>query len=147
MLVRRANAGDAPGIQGLYESLVPGDTNIQVDPQRIERLAEDAHNHLLVVEAGGVVCGTALLTVCLDAMYGSQPYAVVENLIVLTPCRRRGAGRALMREVERIARAARCTKVMLLSSASRTEAHDFFTHVGFDGGRKRGFVKYLNRAP
>jgi N-acetylglutamate synthase-like GNAT family acetyltransferase len=147
MVVRRASAGDSASIQRLYEALVPADANIQVDPHWLERLARDEHNHLLVVEADGVVCGTAFLTVCLDAMYGSQPYAVVENLIVLEASRRRGMGRALMREVERVARAARCTKVMLLSSASRTEAHAFFERVGFDGQRKRGFVKYLNRAP
>lgn len=34
---------------------------------------------------------------------------------------------------------------MLLSSSHRQEAHAFFAHVGFDGSRKRGFVKYLNR--
>jgi hypothetical protein len=34
---------------------------------------------------------------------------------------------------------------MLLSSAFRSEAHKFFTHLGFDGEKKRGFVKYLNR--
>jgi N-acetylglutamate synthase-like GNAT family acetyltransferase len=147
MLVRRANAGDAAAIQRLYELLVPGDANIQVDPRRLEHLEGDMHNHLLVVEADGSVCGTAFLTLCLDAMYGSQPYAVVENLIVLPPFRGRGLGRALMHEVERVARAAKCTKVMLLSTASRSEAHAFFASVGFDGGRKRGFVKYLNRAP
>ena len=52
----------------------------------------------------------------------------------------------LLAAVERAARAARCTKLMLLSSAARSKAHGFFEHLGFDGQRKRGFVKYLNRA-
>jgi GNAT superfamily N-acetyltransferase len=100
---------------------------------------------LLVVEAEGVVCGSAFMTLCLDAMYGFQPYAVIENVIVLESARGRGAGRALLNDLERIARAAHCTKLMLLSSTHRTEAHTFFAHIGFDGERKRGFVKYLNR--
>jgi hypothetical protein len=52
-----------------------------------------------------------------------------------------------MTELEHIARAARCTKLMLLSSQARADAHRFFQRLGFDGERKRGFVKYLNRNP
>jgi GNAT superfamily N-acetyltransferase len=70
---------------------------------------------------------------------------VVENLIVLPGARGQGLGAALMAGVEQVARAARCTKLMLLSTRSRTEAHEFFLRLGFDGERKRGFVKYLNR--
>jgi N-acetylglutamate synthase-like GNAT family acetyltransferase len=145
MQVRRAQARDAPAIQGLYQVLVPGDGNIAVDPTRVAELECDSTNQLFVVEVIGQVCGSAFLTLCLDPMYGFQPYGVVENLIVLPAARGRGAGRALLDAVERAARAARCTKLMLLSSRSRTEAHAFFARLGFDGERKRGFVKYLNR--
>lgn len=145
MRVRRAEPGDAPAIQALYEALVPGDENITVEPAQLSRLQRDPDNQLLVVVTASAVCGTAFLTICRDPMYGDQPYGVVENVIVLAPARRLGAGRALMAEVERVARAARCTKVMLLSSATRTDAHVFFARLGYDGARKRGFVKYLNR--
>jgi N-acetylglutamate synthase-like GNAT family acetyltransferase len=145
MTVRRARAGDAAAIQALYAVLVPGDRNIAVEPARLAQLENDAHNHLQVAEVDGVVCGSVFLTLCLDSMYGFQPYGVVENVVVLESARGRGAGRALLNDVERIARAARCTKLMLLSSAVRAEAHAFFSRLGFDGERKRGFVKYLNR--
>jgi hypothetical protein len=52
-----------------------------------------------------------------------------------------------MRAVEDQARTNGCTKLMLLSSATRIEAHSFFSQIGFDGEKKRGFVKYLNRPP
>jgi hypothetical protein len=117
MQVRSATGNDAEAIQGLYRELVPGDGNIKVDAGRVEALRSDPHNRLLVLEADGQVCGTAFLTVCLDSMYGFQPFGTVENLIV----------------------------AMLLSSATRAEAHVFFSRVGFDGEKKRGFVKYLNR--
>jgi GNAT superfamily N-acetyltransferase len=106
----------------------------------------DPNNHLLLVDHAEAPCGTAFLSFCLDPMYGSQPYAVVENVVVLPAVRGKGAGRALMHEAERLARAASCTKLMLLSSAARREAHSFFSQLGFDGEKKRGFVKYLNRA-
>jgi len=145
MEVRRARAGDAPSIEALYRLLVPDDGNIAVAPQRLADLENDPENHLLVVEAAGQVCGSAFLTICLDSMYGFQPYGIVENIIVLPSARGQGAGRALMDAVEQAARAARCTKLMLLSSRSRTDAHAFFSRLGFDGERKRGFVRYLNR--
>jgi len=145
MEVRRARAGDAPIIEALYRLLVPGDGNIAVAPQRLTDLESDSENHLLVVEAAGQLCGSAFLTICLDPMYGFQPYGVVENIIVLPSARGQGAGRALMDAVEQAARGARCTKLMLLSSRSRTDAHAFFSRMGFDGERKRGFVRYLNR--
>lgn len=146
MLVRRACARDAVAVEALYRALVPGDENIQVDPSRLSALEADATNLLFVVEHEAGVCGSVFLTICLDPMYGFQPYGVVENVVVRADARGRGAGRALMGAVEGAARAARCTKLMLLSSATRSEAHVFFQRLGFDGQRKRGFVKYLNRA-
>jgi N-acetylglutamate synthase-like GNAT family acetyltransferase len=145
MRVRRAHRQDAVAIESLYKLLVPGDRNISVAPDRIAALESDPANHLLVAEVDSRVSGSAFLTICLDPMYGFQPYGVVENVIVSPAARGCGVGAALMSEIERTARDARCTKLMLLSSISRAEAHQFFSRVGFDGERKRGFVKYLNR--
>lgn len=145
MQVRRAQPPDASAIEALYRLLVPGDNNISVAPDRIATLEEDLTNHLLVADIDGVVSGSAFLTICLDPMYGFQPYGIVENVVVLSGLRRQKIGAALMGGLEQIARAARCTKLMLLSSRSRTDAHAFFLRLGFDGERKRAFVKYLNR--
>jgi N-acetylglutamate synthase-like GNAT family acetyltransferase len=145
MQVRRAQARDGAAIQTLYTALVPGDENIAVDPDRVAALEADPLHQLYVVEVAGSISGTAFLTICLDVMYGAQPYAVLENVIVASSVQRQGAGRALMAAVEQAARAARRTKLMLLSSSARSGAHAFFTRLGFDGARKRGFVKYLNR--
>jgi N-acetylglutamate synthase-like GNAT family acetyltransferase len=146
MHVRRAEPRDALAVEQLYRELVPGDRNISVAPERLALLERDAANHLLVLEREGAVCGTAFLTICLDSMYGFAPYGVLENVVVSPALRGCGAGRALLAEAERIGREQRCTKLMLLSSAARSDAHAFFAHLGYDGERKRGFVKYLNRA-
>lgn len=144
--VRPARPADAAAIEALYRDLVPGDANIRVAADHVAALETDPHNHLLCADHEGHVCGTAFLTLCLDPMYGGdQPYGVVENIVVLASRRGRGVGRALLSELEAIARAAHCTKLMLLSSATRTQAHAFFRRAGFDGERKRGFVRYLNR--
>jgi GNAT superfamily N-acetyltransferase len=145
VLVRQARPSDALAVQALYRILVPGDQNIAVRPERIAELEEDDSNHLLVAEVAGEVRGTAFLSICRDPMYGFHPYGVVENIIVDPAFRGRGVGRALMIAVEDQARAARCTKLMLLSSVSRVGAHRFFATIGFDAEKKRGFIKYLAR--
>jgi GNAT superfamily N-acetyltransferase len=146
MHVRRAQRQDAAAIESLYRLLVPGDRNISVAPDRIAALESDPANHLFVADVDSTVSGSAFLTICLDPMYGFQPFGVVENVIVSPAARGAGVGAVLMDAIERAARDARCTKLMLLSSQSRSDAHQFFLRIGFDGERKRGFVKYLNRA-
>ena len=145
MHVRQARAADAAAVEALYRELLPHDRNIRVDPARLEQLAADGHNHLLLAEDAGQVCGAVFYTLCSDPMYGSLPFAVVEHVIVAAAARRRGAGRALMTAVEEQARAARCTRLSLLSAVHRVEAHAFFERMGYEGDRKRGFVNYINR--
>jgi N-acetylglutamate synthase-like GNAT family acetyltransferase len=145
VLTRRAEPKDAPAIEALYRELIPGNPDIRVDPARIAEVAAAANDRLLVVEADDEVSATAFLTICLDPMFGFQSYGVVENFVVSAARRGQGLGRALMDAIEAEARHAESTKLMLLSSVSRTGAHQFFTRLGFDGEKKRGFVKYLNR--
>jgi N-acetylglutamate synthase-like GNAT family acetyltransferase len=78
----------------------------------------------------------------MDVMFASRPFAVLENIVVASHCRGSGVGAALMREAELFCLAAQCSKMMLLSSSHRTEAHRFFEKSGFLGSAKKGFVKY-----
>jgi N-acetylglutamate synthase-like GNAT family acetyltransferase len=139
--VRRAEGADAPAIQSLYRELV-SNSGVSVSRQRVAEVAQDPCTALFVAEAEGVVVGTVLVSLCSDVMFESQPFAVVENVVVASGCRGSGVGAALMREVERYCLAAECSKIMLLSSAERAEAHRFFEKVGFVGAVKKGFVKY-----
>lgn len=140
-VIRTAMAGDAPAIEGLYRELV-ADPLIRVEPEQVETLARSATSFLLVAESGGIVRATALLTLCPDAMYRRQPFGVVENVVVSRESRGRGIGRALFAHVEHLAVTHECTKLMLLSSAARPEAHAFFRSCGFTSDAKLGFVKY-----
>jgi GNAT superfamily N-acetyltransferase len=115
---------------------------VTVTPQRVAEVAQDPRTALFVAEIEDVTVGTALVSLCSDVMFQSQPFAVVENIVVAVGCRGSGVGAALMRNVEHYCLAAQCSKIMLLSSAERAEAHRFFERVGFVGSIKKGFVKY-----
>lgn len=113
-----------------------------MDPERLSDIAADANNLLLVAECSGEVVGTALLTLCLDPMFGRQPFAVVENVVVEPAHRTRGCGRALFEAIEQVALDADCSKIMLMSGEARAGAHRFFVAMGYLTGEKCGFVKY-----
>ncbi len=141
VIVRRAVSADAAAIQALYHELV-GNTGVSVLPERVADMARDQRTALLVAEEEGAVVGTALVSLCMDAMFGTQPFAVVENVVVSHSRRGSGIGAALMEEVERFCLAAQCSKIMLLSSAHRHDAHRFLEREGYCGSAKKGFVKY-----
>ena len=140
--VRSGRPEDAIAIQVLYQELLPGDAGIHVLPERVTQIAEDPNTLLLVVEAEGIIIGSALVTFCLDAMYRAQPFGMVENVIVTAAARLMGVGRMLMEAINTVAAERDYSKLMLLSNAQRLAAHDFFTKCGFDGTSKKGFVKY-----
>jgi N-acetylglutamate synthase-like GNAT family acetyltransferase len=137
-------AGDAAAIERLYGELV-SDAHVRVLPAQVTALATSETSFLLVAECEGLVCGTALLTVCPDAMYGTQPFGVVENVTVTTTKRGHGIGTQLLAQVEHLALTHHCTKLMLLSSTTREAAHAFFRKCGFRSDTKHAFVKYRSQ--
>ena len=140
-VVRNAVAGDARHIEELYRQLV-NNPAVNVVPERISAISDDPNTRLFVCEYQGEVQGSALVSICADVMFGTQPFAVVENLVVDTDMQNQGLGAALLRHIEAFCRATDCSKIMLLSSIQRERAHRFFERSGFVGSSKRGFVKY-----
>ena len=141
VVIREAKETDAAVIAALYRSLVQ-DAHINVRPERLQAIAADPNNYLFIGEVDGVVCGTLLLTICLDAMYGSQPFGVIENVVVSETRRSTGIGSRLMEHAEAVCHKHDCSKMMLLSAATRAQAHRFFERHGFSSASKRAFVKY-----
>lgn len=141
MNIREAVADDAVVLTGLYR-LLKADSKITVDPQRLDELRDDPQSFLLVCQVDGEVRGTVHVSFCPDAMYGRQPFAVVENVVVAEGFRSHGLGTALMNYVDELCFSRGCSKIMLLSNAMRTDAHRFFSRAGYSSSKKVGFVKY-----
>lgn len=141
LAIRRALPLDAPCIASLYAELVRNPA-VAVLPERIAQISRDENTALFVCEHQGAVCGTALVSLCADVMFQSQPFAVVENIVVSSSARSQGVGTLLLRQIEAFCLANDCSKIMLLSSIDREHAHRFFERAGFVGSSKRGFIKY-----
>ena len=143
--IREAGARDAVAILRLYRQLVrpvAPDVEVDVHADRLEQIRSDPHNFLWVLESEDRVIGTAFVTLCLDPMHNQQPYAVLENFVIDERYRTKGYGALLMRYAVDFCYRADCSKIMLQSHSSRSQAHAFFEAQGFSAANKKAFVKY-----
>jgi GNAT superfamily N-acetyltransferase len=149
-VVRPAQEADLPRILQLFVQLSAGSTHPQATRwQAGERhktvfseLLTNPHYHLLVLEADGVVQGTATVYVLPDLDRGGSAWAVVEHVVVEEALRGRGLGAKLMGEAIRVARDAGCYKISLSSGNQRLDTHRFYEGIGFRQGSK-GFSIYF----
>jgi len=139
--IRRAQAADAEAIASLYRELNTLSTPI-VLPERIAVIANSEHSHLLVCEDSGEIIATALVCLCQDVMFDSQPFALVENVVVSADYKREGIGKSMMDYIEAFCLEQDCSKIMLQTSSGNRNARDFYTAMGYDPDAKIGFIKY-----
>jgi GNAT superfamily N-acetyltransferase len=67
-----------------------------------------------------------------DTFFHGGRTMVIEDLVVDERLRRRGIGRQLVRHAERIAREHGCRAIEVSSSLHRTDAHGFWTSLGYE---------------
>ena len=97
--VRDAKPEDALRLSELYNQLV-NNPAVNVEPEQIQALYDDARSKLFVCGYQGNVVGSALVALCSDVMFRKQPFAVVENVIVDVATRGLGIGTALFQAIE-----------------------------------------------
>lgn len=146
MEVRFAKYNDFGGIMDLYEFLNSGDTLAPLDQLKNiwdEIMNDPQRYRYAVVEEQGRLLATSCITVIPNLTRKGRPYAVIENVITHPDFRRKGFGKAMIQLLLGFAKEKNCYKVMLLSAHNRTEAHDFYLSLGFNGDIKKGFTYYI----
>jgi GNAT superfamily N-acetyltransferase len=138
---RIARGEDLPGILALYRELDPTDPAIDAGRAAsvwAEVCASDRFAYFVALD-GNTVASTANVSIIPNFTRGGRPFAIVENVVTDSRCRRRGIGRRVMEAAIDFARKRGCYKVVLLSGAARAEAHRFYESLGFSGSAKKGF--------
>jgi ribosomal protein S18 acetylase RimI-like enzyme len=109
------------------------------DPRKdIRRKLAVRPDLFLVAELDGAVVGTV--------MAGYDGHRGWINYLGIDPaCERRGIGRALMDEAERLLRASGCPKINLQVRTTNTAAIEFYRQIGFDMDDVVSFGKRLER--
>jgi ribosomal protein S18 acetylase RimI-like enzyme len=123
MHIRPFDAADEAAVVALWQRC--GLTRPWNDPHKdIRRKLAVRPDLLLVAESDGAVIGTVM--VGYDGHRGWINYLGVDPT-----CRRRGIGRALMDEAERLLRVEACPKINLQVRTSNTEAIEFYRRIGY----------------
>jgi GNAT superfamily N-acetyltransferase len=88
-------------------------------------------NSALVVQAEDSLLGAVTLHRMI-VLHRAKPVGRITSLVVDPSARGRGLGRALVLAAEEALARAGCGLVEVTSHARRTEAHDFWRHVGYE---------------
>ena len=142
---RPAIAEDLPGILALLRELNPEDPELapSISGEIWTEILGNPRIRYLVAVDSARIAGTCHVLVVPNLTRSGRPYALVENVVVDGAHRRQGIGRTLMDLAVDFAKSLRCYKVMVQSSAKRSEAHAFYQDIGFDCEAKRSFVLQL----
>lgn len=143
MQVEYARPEDAAALVPLMDQLVDTPAEVSLVEQTLVRILADPAYHLLVARENEQILGTMMGILCYDLTGRCDPFMVVENVITAASARGKGISRALMDELERIARAHHCTCMMLCSGQERTGAHEAYRRMGFSDTITKGFKKML----
>ncbi|KRE92122.1 hypothetical protein ASG89_33720 [Paenibacillus sp. Soil766] len=122
---------------------MPNSKKMNVLEEQIDTIKSDPNNFLLVFKECGEILGTVTLNICIQALHGTRPYGIVENIIVHENHRSKSIGQQLLQYVEDYCRSIHCHRIMLLSNSTRERAHQFFEREGYDGSVSKGFKKYF----
>jgi GNAT superfamily N-acetyltransferase len=77
-------------------------------------------------------------------LYGNcEQFLVVEDMIVDINYRRKGIGKRLFIELERLAKEKDCTQIILVTETYRKDACIFYESVGFDPIKNKGYKKKI----
>ena len=142
MQVRAAVRADLPGVLALMRALNPDDppldTNVAV--QRWDALLAQPGVTVFVAQVGEVLAASCTLIVVPNLTRSGRPYALLENVVTLSPYRRQGLARAVLAAASAAAWRAGCYKIMLSTSSPMPGVLDFYRSCGFRDGVKTAFV-------
>ncbi len=138
--IRAAQRSDLPALLELYRQLNPGDPLIsQEDAERIwSDFSSHAGSTIFVGLREQVLVTSCTLAVIPNLTRGGKSYGLIENVITDAGHRKRGYGRAVLRQAIAAAWHSDCYKVMLLTGSKNPATLDFYRAAGFEQS-KTGF--------
>ena len=134
IVIRQASADDVPRVLALYAELDRPGTPLLSEAQAQATFAQFArypNYRLFVALDGSTMVGTYALLIMHNLAHRGMPSAVVEDVVVQSTRRGQGIGRRMMAHAREQAREAGCYKLALSSNLRRSDAHAFYTSLGF----------------
>jgi GNAT superfamily N-acetyltransferase len=143
MVIKPISENDLSELISLQKELIEEEGDIERMLKLFQTIQNDDNYYLLGAQSEGRLVASLAGIVCHDLFGKCMPYMIVENVIVAKDMRQKGIGTSLLMEIERIAQERGCRYIMLVSSAKRKKARDFYHRLGYDSANYRGFKKLL----
>jgi GNAT superfamily N-acetyltransferase len=148
VLIRRATASDVAAIVAMIADDQLGATRESLDDltpylKAFEQIDADPNQLLMVADRNDEVIGTLQLTIIPGLSRRGSTRGLIEAVRVAAPARGSGLGTTLIRWAIEESRSRGCTLVHLTSDKTRTDAHRFYTNLGFTNSHE-GFKLKLN---
>jgi len=143
MKIRMTVKEDMPELAILYKQFWNEDSSIKLMESKFIDLQENPNYIFLSALEENHLIGSVLGIIC-EELYGEcKPFLLIEDLIVDQKYRRKGIGKALMFEIEKIALENDCYQILLITHNDRTDAIAFYESLGFNPDTHKGFKKSL----
>ena len=127
----------------LHEELSDMKSNLNKIEANFALMISNDYYHLIGAKIDSRLVGSLMGILCLDLVGECRPFMIIENVIVSNQYRNKGIGKALLNEIESIAKHNNCYYIFFVSSNIRKEAHLFYESVGYTNDKVKGFKKYL----
>ncbi|MFJ5260636.1 GNAT family N-acetyltransferase [Streptomyces sp. NPDC088387] len=137
LVIRRATAEDLPAIVGMLADDPVGAQRESPDDltpyvAAFERIVADPNQHLVVAVRENQVVGTLQLTLVPGLSRQGATRSIIESVRIHADERGSGLGTQFIEWAVDESRRQGCQLVQLTSDASRTDAHRFYTRLGFE---------------
>jgi len=141
LILRPATHSDYDNVVSLMQQLNPDDPVIDRSKGLVifRSILEQDGLTIFIAEAGDQSVASCYLNVIPNLTRGGKSYAVIENVVTLDVCRRRGFGAALLKHVIATAFEQGCYKVMLLTGRDE-QVHSYYEHCGMEKNSKTAFI-------
>ena len=148
VLIRRATAADVAAIVAMIADDQLGATRESLDDltpylAAFEQSDADPNQLLMVADRNDEVIGTLQLTIIPGLSRRGSTRGLIEAVRVAAPARGSGLGSTLIRWAVEESRTRGCALVQLTSDKTRTDAHRFYTTLGFTNSHE-GFKLKLS---
>ena len=143
MEIVQIQKNDLPDLSQLHEELSDSKSNFSKIEANFALMIRNDYYHLIGAKIDKRLVGSLMGILCLDLVGECRPFMIIENVIVSNEYRNKGIGKALLNEIEMIAKKLNCYYIFFVSGDNRKEAHRFYESVGYNNDKVKGFKKYL----
>jgi len=142
MFIRRMELEDMNQLSILYQQFWNELSDVNKMQEQFVKMKNSETYILLSAVEDNKLIGSVMGIIC-EELYGEcKPFLLVENMIVDKNNRRKGTGKALLTELEKLAKEKNCTQMILVTESDRSDACGFYETYGFQMNNK-GYKKKL----